>query len=251
MILRAGEVAVWDRGTSSMYCVECPAEAQVPEVAQPDSGVAGHSARAKYDRLHTQREAEIDARWGRVSRVVKALTIEPQSIRAWGVGARGEELLGEALAAVPGVSVLHDRRVRGTRGNIDHIVIAPAGVFVVDAKYLEGLIEIRNRGWLFNPDWRLTVGRRDKSKLATAMGWQVEAVQAALRGAGVDPLPPVTPALCFVEGEWPIFRPPEEYRGVRLESERSIRKLFSASEVLDPAGIERVTRALALAFPPK
>jgi hypothetical protein len=39
--------------------------------------------------------------------------------------------------------------------------------------------------------------------------------------------------------------------GVRLESERSIRDLFTASEVLDAAGIERVTRTLAQALPPK
>jgi hypothetical protein len=30
-----------------------------------------------------------------------------------------------------------------SRGNIDHVVVAPAGVFVVDAKRYERLIEIR------------------------------------------------------------------------------------------------------------
>jgi len=161
------------------------------------------------------------------------------------------EKLAEALAGIEGLQVLHDRRVPGTRGNIDHIVIAPAGVFVVDAKAYEGLIEIRNYGWFWKPDWRLTVGRRDKSKLARDMSWQVEAVRSALEAAGVDPLPPITPVLCFVDGRWPFFRPPEEYAGVRLESERSIRDRLTASEVLDEADIERITRTLALALPPK
>jgi hypothetical protein len=40
-------------------------------------------------------------------------------------------------------------------GNIDHLVIAPAGIFVVDAKHYDGLIQIRNRGWWFRPDYRL------------------------------------------------------------------------------------------------
>jgi hypothetical protein len=141
--------------------------------------------------------------------------------------------------------------VPGTPGNIDHIAIAPAGVFVVDAKAYEGLIEIRNYGWFWKPDWRLTVGRRDKSKLATGMTRQVEAVRTALEAAGIDPMPPVTPVLCFVDGRWPFFRPPDEYAGVRLESERSIRDLFTASEALEPPAIERVARALALALPPK
>jgi hypothetical protein len=30
------------------------------------------------------------------------------------------------------------------------------------------------------------------------MTWQVEAVRAALEAAGIDPMPPVTPVLCFV-----------------------------------------------------
>ena len=62
-----------------------------------------------------------------------ALTDDPQSTRAWARGARGEEELAAAVAEVPGVRVLHDRRVPGTRGNLDHLVLAPAGVFVVDA----------------------------------------------------------------------------------------------------------------------
>lgn len=37
-----------------------------------------------------------------------------------------------ALAGVDGLRALHDRRVRDTPRNIDHIVVAAAGVFVVD-----------------------------------------------------------------------------------------------------------------------
>jgi Nuclease-related domain len=148
----------------------------------------------QHDRRAAKHEARIEARWelGRIGRFVKAITTEPQSTRAWAIGAWGEEKLAEALAGIDGLQVLHDRRVRGTRGNIDHIAIAPAGVFVVDAKAYQGLIEIRNRGWFFRPDWRLTVGRRDKSKLARNMAWQVDAVRPALEAAGIDPLPPIT-----------------------------------------------------------
>jgi hypothetical protein len=104
---------------------------------------------------------------------------------------------------VPGLQVLNDRRVRGTRGNIDHIVIAPAGVFVVDAKNLKGMVEIRNHGWFWKPDYRLTVGRRDCSALADRMGWQVEAVTAALKGS--EAMPAVVPVLCFLQADWPLF----------------------------------------------
>jgi hypothetical protein len=215
-------------------------------------GYAGASARREYERRVAKRDAEINQRWGpRFGRVVRAITAEPQSTRAWGIGAWGEEQLGIELATVPGIRALHDRRVRGTRGNIDHLVIAPAGVFVVDAKHYQGLIRIRNRGWFFRPDWRLYVGSRDCSRLARSMSWQVEAVARVLTAAGVDPLPSVTPVLCFVQGEWPIFRAPDEFEGVRIEGTRSIKKLMVESTELTEAEIERLTSVLAVALPPK
>ena len=104
-----------------------------------------------------------------------------------------------------GIRLLHDRRAPGTRGNLDHVVIAPAGVFVVDAKGYEGLIRVRDVGGLLKVDERLVVGRRDCSTLADNMGWQVEAVERVLRSVPAKPLPPVIPVLCSVRGEWPLL----------------------------------------------
>ena len=181
-----------------------------------------------------------------------ALAGEPQSTRAWERGSIGEQKLAEALAGIEGLVVLHDRRVPKTRGNIDHIVIAPAGVFVVDAKRYQGLIQIRDRGGLFSRDDRLYIGSRDCSNLATNMGWQVSAVLNALTVENVDlSVVPVTPVLCFVDGEWPLLLPPESFMGVRLEGKRSIKKLVSGSRILDHDEIGRISRILATAFPAK
>ena len=245
--LRAGEVAVYDRPTRTIHCVSCPI---VPDAGPPeiDAGVAGRSARQEHERRSAKREAAVKERWGdRIGGLVLALTDEPQSTRAWAVGARGEEKLAKAL---DGFSALHDRRAPGTKGNIDHIVVAPAGVFVVDAKHYEGRIEIRNHGWFLRPDDRLHVGRRDCSTLADNMGWQVAAVETAMRSAGVEPLPPITPVLCFIDGDWPLIAPPDTFRGVRLGSARSLRKQL-VGEILDEAAITQLTRILAGALPPK
>jgi hypothetical protein len=217
-----------------------------------DGGVAGGSARREYERRKGNRDTRVRDRFGRrLGGVVLALTDDPQSTRAWATGARGEEKFAAALEGIDGLRVLHDRRVPKSRANIDHIVIAPAGVFVVDAKNYRGTIAIRNRGWFLRPEHRLYVGRRDCSALATGLGWQVEAVTAALTAAGVDPLPPVTPVLCFIDGEWPLFGAPNEYAGVRLEGTGSIRKLVAALAVLDPPAIDNLSRLLAAALPAK
>ena len=139
----------------------------------------------------------------------------------------------------------------GTRGNIDHLVVAPAGIFVVDAKHYEGLIRIRDRGGWFRTDLRLYVGSHDVSHLADNMGWQVEAVRRALVAAAIEPAPPVIPVLCFVDGEWPLFRAPHEFHGARLEGPHSIVELLTPEAALDEPTIERLARVLATALPAK
>jgi hypothetical protein len=181
--------------------------------------------------------------------VVLAVTDDPQSTRAWATGARGEERLAHEFDGIEGLNVLNDRRVPGTRGNIDHSVIAPAGVFVVDAKHYEGRIEIRNKGWLLRPEYRLYVGRRDCSHLAEGLGWQAEAVKTALVGAGIDPLPPITSVLCFIDGDWPFFGAPDEFAGVRLVAPKSLRKVATATAALEPKEISRLTAVLGARLP--
>jgi len=41
-----------------------------------------------------------------------------------------------------GLYFLHDRRIPPTRANIDHIVIAPTGVYVIDAKNYAGRAQL-------------------------------------------------------------------------------------------------------------
>jgi hypothetical protein len=237
-----------------MRCIECPtAEGSAPahETVPVDDGIAGGSARAEFARRAGKRDAQITERWGTgfMAKAVRALTDEPQSTRAWAIGAAGEEKLARVLADVPGLRILHDRRVPGTKANIDHLLVASAGVFVVDAKAHKGIVEIRNRGWIWSPDYRLTVGRRDCSALADNMGWQVEAVRTAL--ADLEPAPPITPVLCFLEAEWPLFRPPDEFRGVRLEGSGSLKRLASKLGPLKDGDVERIVSVLRERLPAK
>jgi Nuclease-related domain len=246
-----GTPAVWDRAVRKMYCLDCAKPTEPATEPEIDRGVGGRSAWEKYDRLVGRREAAITERWGTgfAAKVVRALTTEPQTTRAWAIGAVGEEKLARELETVPGIQILNDRRVRGTRRNIDHIVIAPAGVFVVDAKNHKGMVDIRNRGWFLRPDWRLTVGGRDHSAMADAMEWQVAAVAGVLQDA--DSMPPITPVLCFIDADWPLIGAPHEFRGVRLETRRSLKRLLATGRVLDEAAIDDLAAVLAAALPAK
>lgn len=104
--LTAGAVAWWDSVTRTVTCEPCHDRPETPrscddESPKPDanpkeqvlppikSGVAGQSALEEYQRLHANREALIDAKFGRFAGVVKFLTDDPQSITAWKVGSAG------------------------------------------------------------------------------------------------------------------------------------------------------------------
>jgi hypothetical protein len=251
--LRAWTEAVWDRRVRKMHCVECPTTATFDPSPPPlELGTAGGSARREYVRRQANREAQLKGRWGdRVGGWIKRFADEPQSIHAWGLGAEGEHLLAAALENVPDLIILNDRRVKGTRGNIDHIAVAPAGVFVLDAKHFTGFIDVIDKGSFFRSDLRLMVGGHNRSVLAEKMGWQLKAVTTALIDGDVDPLPPVTAVLCFIKPSWRLIRRPKSFDGVRIESDRSIVKVLAEPAVLPSPESDRLARILAEALPPK
>jgi hypothetical protein len=243
--------AAWNPANKTIRCIECPPSASQTAGLLID-GVAGASARREHERLTVKRASETRSKWGnRVGGFILKVSDEPQSTRAWSIGAAGEETLARELQGVDGIRVLHDRRIPGSRVNIDHIVVSLAGVFVVDAKNYRGLIRVQDRGPFWREDLRLFVGGRDCSALADGLTRQVNAVVTALVSAGEDPLPRITPVLCFVDGEWPLIRRPREFRGIQLVDERSIKSLLTQSDVLAPDRIDRLGRVLAEGLPPR
>ena len=68
------------------------------------------------------------------------MTDHSQSTRASRRGAPGEERLVGRLNELAGplLRVLHDRRIPRSSANIDHLVVTPNGVYVVDAKRYRG-----------------------------------------------------------------------------------------------------------------
>ncbi|CAL8971135.1 hypothetical protein PROP_03581 [Propionicimonas sp. T2.31MG-18] len=67
----------------------------------------------------------------------------PGWIENWQLGAWGEQKTAKELSRLPGSwVVLHDIKTR-RGGNIDHLVIGPGGVFLLDSKRWSGTVEVR------------------------------------------------------------------------------------------------------------
>lgn len=208
-----------------------------------DAGEAGRSAQAEFDRRHARRGQRIDETWGRVAGVVKFLTSDPQSTTAWEKGAAGERRVAERLEQVIGdrAIFLHDRRIPRRTANIDLLVVASSGVWVVDAKNWTGKVEHRDVGRWFTKDLRLYVGGRDRSKAVEGMRPQVVAVTDALD----EPAMPVIPAICFVEADWGWFAKPFECQGVWVSWANRLAQMILEPGPLDRAAIGKTATTLA------
>ena len=170
--------AIYERASKTVRCVECPTDAlesAVPDLEAPlngtppdETGVGGSSARREYERRKAKDEERLRRKWGRLGGIAVALSDEKQSTKSWATGAVGEERLGARLDSLvsESVAVLHDRRILGTKANIDHIAVTAAGVWVIDAKRYKGRPELKIEGGILRPRVeKVLVGRRDCSKL--------------------------------------------------------------------------------------
>jgi hypothetical protein len=92
---------------------------------------------------------------------------------AWRRGAEGERRTARLLGPLErhGWAVLHDLAVPRSQANIDHLVIGPGGVFVIDSKQYRGRLQL-------DPTGRLWHGRYPLAPALQAVTF--EADQAAL-----------------------------------------------------------------------
>jgi hypothetical protein len=216
------------------------------------AGIAGASARREYERRKTKRETRIRAQHPLVGGLILAMSDDPQSTKAWATGSSGEERLGRRLDSLvrPDLLVLHDRRIPGTRANIDHIVVGASGVYVVDAKKYKGRPRLRVEGGIIRPRVEsLMVGSRDCTKLVVGVHKQIEHVQSALDKAGVGGVP-VTGMLCFVEGDWPLVGGDFSIDGLHVLWPKKAVERIKRVGPLDLSTIQSVHRILASTFPP-
>jgi hypothetical protein len=71
---------------------------------------------------------------------------------AWRRGAAGERRTARLLAPLErhGWAVLHDLAIPGSKANIDHLVIGPGGVVVIDTKQYRGRLRLDSYGLLWH-----------------------------------------------------------------------------------------------------
>jgi hypothetical protein len=143
---------------------------------------------------------------------------------SWAQGAEGEEVVGKILEGLraEGWQVIHD--VSFGRGNIDHIVVGPGGIFTIETKSHGGKV------WPDHLDPKmLGQAYAEKKTLETITHMEVQALLVFSRA--------------YIVGKAIAKR-----RGVIVLSARSLAWFFSRQPaVISPERAEVIHRRLALA----
>ena len=142
----------------------------------------------------------------------------PNTTLAWRTGALGEERTAELLRPLEaqGFRVMHDRLMPRSRANIDHIVVGPPGVFIVETKNYGGKLRVR-RGEIW------VAGRRKTEIVAQAKR------EAAAVAAVISPVP-VTPLLCIHRADLGWFK--QQADGVRIVAPKEMVKVLRKAPAL-------------------
>jgi hypothetical protein len=103
---------------------------------------------------------------------------------AWRRGAVGERRTARLLGQLErhGWAVLHDLAVPGSRANLDHLVIGPGGVFVIDSKQYRGRLRL-------DPSRQLWHGRYPLASALRAVSFEADQAAQVLPDPGVAVVP--------------------------------------------------------------
>lgn len=172
--------------------------------------------------------------------------------RKWRQGAAGEYLMDVHLHEnlSNGEIILADRRVPNSSSNIDHVVIASSGVWIIDSKKWRGKVEYVSSS---GSNWRLLVNGQDHTDEVDKIFAQVIPVAQVLE----DRSTPINPALCFIDADWrdsiilrDLFKRPYKHDRVVISPPRLLVKVIKKPGPLDNAAVQRIGEILDRRLPP-
>jgi hypothetical protein len=202
---------------------------------EPGADARGDNARRSVDAdAHVVRERRF------IGSLIVRLADEPARLHPWEQGASGERIVGARLDKIDGIEVLHDRRIPGSRANIDHIAIGPGGVYAIDAKLHGGMVRHRHVDGPRRDERHALFAGPDQTKLVTKMSAAVHAITRALCETPI----PVCAAVCFVDGQWPLPPRPFMLDGVWIGRPDALPDLVARPGLLDPEAIKATSTLL-------
>jgi hypothetical protein len=160
---------------------------------------------------------------------------------AWRRGANGERRTAHLLAPLErhGYRVFHDLAIPGSAANVDHLVVGPTGVFVIDSK--------RYQGHLHYAAGRLWHGQRPLDRTLDTLWWEATQVAETL---GFGPDLHIYPVLCMHVARLPWMRE-LLVDGIPVLAPSALRPALQVTrQALSPEQVELVAAQVQASFQP-
>lgn len=105
---------------------------------------------------------------------------------SWIKGDEGEKIVSLFLEDLPeGFFIFNDVKIPGGKGNIDHLVIGPTGIFVIETKNYSGYYKIEGNNWYLsrghndrllkrNPSRQVKVNALDLANFFNSLHYHLE-----------------------------------------------------------------------------
>lgn len=244
--------AWWDSSRSQVICTRCRpvdfepidatagatiARATAPPLTVGVTAAGGSSQTAESlvrDRP-AQRSGDISA---------------PRHVTAWEGRAKEERNLGTYLDEISAgrAVVLHGRRLPDSKLSIDHLVIAPNGIWVIDATNYGNRIGYRTSDWV-RPAADRHDGSRRENKLVAGMATRCETVRSLVDSVGTDAVP-VRSAVCFTHSHWPGRDHVENVHEVIVAPPIALGAVLTQDGWVEPDAINEIATRLTAGLPP-
>ncbi len=232
-----------------------PARTTFPPPAPIDHGTGSVAVQPEHDRRVTTLRRQPGVIFGEqvLGDIGVQLPDDPVPSTSWAEGPEvvdGERGLAAFLDREVGHAaiVLHDRRVSTSKGNIEHLVVASTGVWLIDSKDYAGKVEGRNVGERHEPELRLFVAHRNQTKLVEAMTERVKAVERALDTTRIASVP-IQGCLCFTGADWRFRSKPFLIDGIWIGWPQVLIKTLRATPVLERSTVATLADHLGTRFP--
>jgi hypothetical protein len=147
-----------------------------------------------------------------------------EQARSWQRGAHGERRTARRLHRLPrdGYAVFHDLAMPGSAANVDHLVIGPSGVFVIDSKQWTGHVCQSSDGLVWHNHYRL-------DRTLETVRWEAETLGRLL---GI----PAAPLLCVHGAQ--IQQAGLHAQGVAIVPADRLRSALGHDQVLAEVDVE-------------
>ena len=162
-----------------------------------------------------------------------------------------DRLLHELLNE--GAVVLTDRGVPGNPANIDHVVIAPSGVWIIDSKNWTGTFRYKSVSF-WSASMRLFVDGEDRTSKVEAIYGLVIPIAQLIADKSVT----IHPVVAFIDGDWSfaamprlLRNKPYKHGGVWITPPRMLVGMINEPGSLGAETVIRISKRLDDALKPR